>query len=216
MGQRILLVEGRADSTFYEAFCRVMKRKGIDVKAPTSIGATVDGKTNAIHHLPLLLQQLDDASVSHLGLVVDADYKSEHGLGCAMTLEKVREKMVAHGFRHEKRGNGFTFSHPDGLPAVGLWIMPDNQHDGMLEDFIKSSILSPPQIELHAAACRVVAALREPLFKPIHRSKAEVRTWLAWQNTPGGPLEHAIGNSLIELSSTACQEFNNWLGSVFY
>jgi len=37
----------------------------------------------------LLLQQLDDASVSHLGVVVDADYKSEHGLGCAMTLDKV-------------------------------------------------------------------------------------------------------------------------------
>ncbi|MFO0762466.1 MAG: DUF3226 domain-containing protein [Byssovorax sp.] len=217
MARRALLVEGVADTTFYGAFAREIGIRSLDVLPPRSLGAAVDSKTNAIHILPTLLSQLDDGSLDRLGLVVDADYHAEHGLGFAATLAKIREQLVAHGFATEKRlaTGGFLFEHPDGLPAVGAWIMPDNQHDGMLEDFIKASIADEQQRNLHTHASEVVGKLREPLFKPIHRSKADVSTWLSWQKMPGAGVEGTVGSKLIDLASPLCTAFSAWLETVF-
>src|SRR5258708_37107 len=158
----------------YTAFCRVSGMLNVDVIPPRSFGAGIDSKTNAIHILPILLNQLDDGAIINIGIVVDADYHSEYGLGFAGTLEKIREQLVAHGFSTESRmaEGGFLFNHPDGLAAVGAWIMPDNRRDGMLEDFIKESITVEEQRLLHLYACKIVGKLPAPLFKPIHRSKA--------------------------------------------
>jgi hypothetical protein len=217
MGQQILLVEGRADTIFYQAVCRGAGKPRVLVKPPTLIGARVDSKTNAIHQLPALLKQLNDGSITNLGLIVDADYDQEHGLGFHKTLLKVREQVKRFGFENEVRlaRGGFTFSHPDGLPTIGLWIMPDNRSDGMLEDFIQSAIHDPDQRKLHETACAAVAGLAQPLFKHFHRAKAEVATWLAWQRVPGAPAESAIGNKLIDFSSAAYQSLNDWIADVF-
>ncbi|MFN9914703.1 MAG: DUF3226 domain-containing protein, partial [Pirellulaceae bacterium] len=119
----------------YSSFYREKVAIAIQVMTPRNAGACVDSKTNAIHVLPTLLSQLDDASIDNLGMVVDADYRDELGLGFAHTLDKIREQVLAHGFSSEKRlqEGGFLFDHPDGLSPFGVWIMPDNRSDGMLE-----------------------------------------------------------------------------------
>jgi hypothetical protein len=217
MVRQVLVVEGVADTTFYSAFSRESAIRTVEVTAPRSVGAGVDSKTNAIHVLPTLLRQLDDASIGNLGIVVDADYHAEHGLGFADTLAKIREQVVAHGFSTEKRleEGGFLFEHPDGLSPFGAWIMPDNRCDGMLEDFIKDSILEEQQRLLHAHASEVVGKLRAPLFKPFHRAKADVATWLSWQRMPGARLESTVGDRLIDLTSPPCKAFSSWLRAVF-
>ncbi len=217
--RQILLVEGIADTSFYDAFCRESGIKEVGIVPPRSLGAKADGKPNAIYILDSLLDQIADAdaSLKRLGLVIDADYEEHQGLGCVGTLAKIREKLAAHGFNREKRihGAGFLFDHPDGLAPVGAWIMPDNRNEGMLEDFIKAAIVGEEQAELHNLACRTVGSLKTPLFKPFHRSKAEVSTWLAWQKMPGARLESAVGNKLIELSSANCKALAEWLRMVF-
>lgn len=217
MPQQILLVEGPADQTFYDAACREAGRPKVKVTTPNSLGAPVASKTNAIHRLPLLVKQLEDGSVTNLGIVVDADYQVEHGLGFAGTLDKIRDQLNLHGFERETRlvSSGFEFLHSDGLPSVGAWIMPDNKNEGMLEDFIQSVISDAEQSALHKTACAAVSRLSHPLFKPIHRSKAEVATWLAWQQAPGAGLENVIGNGLINFAMQRYAQFQQWLHHVF-
>jgi hypothetical protein len=155
--------------------------------------------------------------VTNLGIVVDADYDEEHGLGFKGTLEKIREQATGFGFQHERRlhSGGFTFYHDDGLPSLGAWIMPDNRSEGMLEDFVQSSINDPTQRSLHARACKSVAALDSPLFKKIHRSKAEIATWLAWQRNPGAHIEITIGDKLVDVASPSLVAIMSWLHVVF-
>jgi hypothetical protein len=76
-------------------------------------------------------------------------------------------------------------------PTVGIWIMPNNQSPGMLEDFAQD--LLPPQNTLWTRAVAAVDSIPEPerLFKQ-HVSKARIHTWLAWQENPGHPIGRAI------------------------
>ena len=69
---------------------------------------------------------------------------------------------------------------------IGVWVMPDNQNTGMLEDWAKQC-LHPQERALFAHARESVKNLPEPpKFKPLQRSKAEVATWLAWQSRHRG------------------------------
>lgn len=217
MGRKHLLVEGADDSTFYDAFLRVAAIPRVSVTTPKHIGGVVDGKTNAIHNLPTLIRQMEDGSITACGVVVDADYDAEHGLGYSKTLLKAREKLAECGYARETPipSGGFLFRHSDGLPSVGLWIMPNNRDDGMLEDFVKSCIGDEAQDALHTLACRAVGSLNPPLFKTIHRSKAEVSTWLAWQRAPGAAIETVVGNRLIDLNSTPATQLKTWMTSLF-
>jgi hypothetical protein len=217
VADKILLVEGIDDSTFYVAICRERNLRSVEIKTPKSGGAPFHGKTNLIHILPIFLQQLDDGSITNIGVVVDADYEQHHGLGFGGTLAKIREKVVAHGFRNEERlaTGGLLFEHTDGLAPFGAWIMPDNKRDGMLEDFVKDSISAGIQTKLYSHASDVVGKLKQPLFKDFHRSKAEVATWLSWQEIPGSRIESVVGNHLIDLKSPGCEAFAFWLHRVF-
>jgi len=53
------------------------------------------------------------------------------------------------------------------------------------------------------------------LFKPIHRAKAEVATWLAWQRMPGKPVASCVGDRLVALTASPCRRLGEWLDAVF-
>jgi hypothetical protein len=72
-------------------------------------------------------------------------------------------------------------------------VMPDNETGGRLEDFV--SFMVPEGDKLWEHAGSAVDAIPDELrrFKPAHRAKAHVHTWLAWQKEPGvrlGPGTH--------------------------
>ena len=103
-----------------------------------------------------------------------------------------------------------------GGPRFGVWIMPDNGSDGMLEDFVRQSVEEADQAALLSAAVTVVGKLDKPLFdRKRHLSKAEVATWLAWQKIPGKGIESAAGDGLIKLNAPLVSEFNAWLKRTF-
>ena len=221
MTQKILLVEGPNDTLFFQAWCREVRLKGITVAPPAHLGAQGMGKGNAFKLLPTLLQQLKDGTVDRLGIVLDADHPLNHHQGFDNSYRKIAGYLEsALKFNVPKRlppqRAGFLFDHPDGLPPVGLWIMPDNRQDGMLEDFIKQAITTEPQKEVLEEACSAVSRLNPPLFnRDFHLSKAEIATWLAWQAEPGKPMASAVGDQLIDLKSPLPDQFTQWLRQVF-
>ncbi len=213
-----LLVEGENDRLFFALCCeRVAKLSKIQVGPPSSYGAR-DGKNNAISLLPALLAQMQDGAITHLALVLDADAPKTDGLGFAKTWEVVTRLLNSAGYtipdRPNKANAGLIFEHQDGLPAVGLWIMPNNCDNGFLEDFIKKALLGTEKPLLEHAVS-TVAELAKPKFKAHHLSKAEVATYMAWQTTPGQGMHGTVGGQLLNFKTGLGKQFIDWLQKVY-
>lgn len=212
-----LLVEGEADELFFKlCLQRAQLANQVAVGPPRTYGAKKDGKGNAISLLPKMIKQLDDGSLERVAIVVDADKESSGGLGYQQTFQKVKEAVHEYGFTNPYRVAecGFLFKHNNGLPELGLWIMPDNHSDGLLEDFVIKLAQHKDQ-DLLEEARAAVAKIKTQKFKPHHRSKAEAATWLAWQEIPCLGLHGALSNNLIDWSRPPAKPFEEWLKAVF-
>lgn len=215
---RILLVEGEADRAFFEQICKVLELDtSVTIAPPKSLAkeGAYNSKEGVFNYLPTLLGQLADGQTSRLAVVVDAD-STENGGGYQRAIDRVKEIVTPHGFvLAAPTVGGIVFQHNDGLADFGLWVMPNNGDEGMLEDWIKQCI-HPDELGLFTHAESVVAALPQPpKFKSIHRSKAEVATWLAWQKQPGHGPYRAVEDELIDPNGTHYKNLIAWLGHIF-
>jgi hypothetical protein len=215
MADRKLLVEGEADRSFFEEVCKTLGlHTNVTVAPPKDIGGSHNTKEGVFNLLPDLLNQLDDAQITRLAVVVDAD-SAVNGGGYKRTIDRVTEIVASYGFTLASSPvGGVLFQHDDGLADFGLWVMPNNCNDGMLEDWIKSCV-HPDENNLFAHAETVVDTLPQPKFKPIHISKAEVATWLAWQKQPGHGLYRAVEDQLIDTESALFKELCVWLTHIY-
>jgi hypothetical protein len=214
-----LLVEGENDQLFFEACCSYARLQDIQIDPPLQMGASKNGKNNAIALLPDLISQMEHQSVTHLALVVDADQPETDGLGFVKTWDKITQILAECGYIipscPSKPGEGICFAHNDGFPPIGLWIMPDNRSNGFLEDFIKKSLVGPEK-NLFERAERTVKDLPEPKkFKAHHTSKAEVASYMAWQAVPGQGMHGAVGAKLLNFEKGLGKQYIDWLRKVF-
>lgn len=215
----VLLVEGFADRDFFNQVCKLLnlhKNPKIQVATPQDYQAQRNTKEDVFKLLPSFLKKIEDSDnhLEHLAIVVDAD-KLEHGSGYEKTIEKVKEIVKKHDFSlAENKENGLIFNHPDGLADFGLWIMPDNQKEGILENFIKHCIKIEEQ-QLFSHAVQVVENIPSKKFKSHHYAKAEIATWLAWQNPPGRGLYCSIEDNLLDTTHPLFQELERWLKQIF-
>jgi hypothetical protein len=181
--KNILLVEGDADRGFFEALCRKLDISvDVRVATPKDTGGDYNTKQGVLNHLTLvLLQQLEDGQLERVGVVVDAD-RQEHGTGYEKTLRQFSASLSPCGYCCDPASkSGLIFSHNDGLADLGLWIMPNNNDDGILEDWVKQCV-HPGESGLYQYGESSIDAIPGgPKFQPWHRTKAEVATWLAWQ-----------------------------------
>ena len=182
---KILLVEGESDRAFFEQVCIVLGLKTVTVAPPRALSGTHNTKEGVFNYLPTLLAQLADGRTTRLAVVVDADSVA-NGCGYERTLQRISEIVEPHGFtRTNSPQGGIIFRHRDGLADFGLWVMPNNLDEGALEHWFKQCIVTDENGLLSHAEAAVAALPSPPKFKALHRCKAEVATWLAWQKQPG-------------------------------
>jgi hypothetical protein len=117
---------------------------------------------------------------------------------------------------------------PDEMPEAGLicltetgvkfgvWIMPDNNVQGMLETFLTYLIpnKSAP-IWQYAQETAQEAKNRGAAFINAHRDKAYIYTWLAWQNPPGRQLHNAVMERILDPTHPKAQTFVNWFRQLY-
>lgn len=196
---RKLLVEGVDDLHVVCSLCNihhipdtfsVIDKKGID-----NITGT-------------LSTELKTSDLDALGIVVDADTDLE------ARWQSLRSILTREGYliARQPNPNGTILYHED-KPRVGIWLMPNNQLPGMLEDFIAALI--PDGDILWPYAQRCVQTLPEQRFPEVHRAKANIHTWLAWQEAPGRPFGQAITAQYLTANSDNAQQFVNWLQRLF-
>lgn len=149
--------------------------------------------------------ELKASGLTNLGLIVDADDDSSARWAsirnaCLKSIVDFPEKLPETGLIQVT--NGIKF---------GVWIMPDNQQQGMLETFL-SYMVTEENESIWQYAQEVVkeAKNKGAAFKDSHIDKANIYTWLAWQDEPGRQLHQAIKERILNPNHPKAEIFFNW------
>lgn len=214
-----LLVEGDGDKGFFGQVCQSLNLNPQIVVTPKDCQSKKNSKQHVFKQIEILLKDFDDGKLERLAIIVDADYQQVNNPdGYENTVKSVKAIVETAGFylknKNSNQIGGLIFEHNDGFKDLGLWIMPNNQSEGMLEDFIKCCVSSDERV-LFEHAIKTVNQLDKPKFKQHRRTKAEVATWLAWQKVPGHGLYSTMTNSLIDETNPLFQELSSWLKHIF-
>lgn len=221
---RVLLVEGNSDKSFFDALLGLLALPVVvSVAPPREVGGQHNSKQGVYNVLPKLLERLAKGDLHALGLVLDADHQA-HGGGLQATVEQVNAVLARYGYAavssNSSPEQGYLAHHEDGLPPIGLWAMPDNASAGSLEDWI-IRCRHPNEEALWQHAQQALDALPETRFNPTtQRAKADVATWLAWQKKPGEERYMLVkslqqGTPLLDEQAPLYQGLCHWLKQVF-
>lgn len=167
-----------------------------------------EGIRNLLETLPV---ELRASELEHLAIIVDADDSLES------RWQSLRDILTKSGYTDTPAlpdRDGTIIREAD-HPTVGVWIMPNNELPGMLEDFI--SFLVPDSDVLWAKASDCVDGISEEnrRFRSGHKMKAHIHTWLAWQEEPGTPLGSAITKRYLDATAPHAMQLMAWIQNLF-
>lgn len=149
-----------------------------------------------------------------IGVIVDADTNIDKRWNSIKSMLKNSNK---YNVPDELPPTGLLLRPTDDdEPIIGVWIMPNNQLNGMLEDFV--AILSDPSDMILAEVDQTLLNIESKnicRYKLIHKAKARIHTFLAWQEDPGTPMGLAITKKFLKPDSPHCLPFVNWLQELF-
>lgn len=211
-----LIVEGSADEYLFKKLCQ---KHGFDVEVTVdtpSIFGQKDTKQGVLNILQVAIKQLESSYLDRLGIIIDSDYV-QHGGGVSNTLLQIHNKIKDHGYvgPHKQFSNsGIYFEGENGLPNLGVWIMPNNLDEGMLEDWMLS-ICHPNEQSFLNTVKQTVIAIPSPKFAKIHEAKAISNTWLAWQKKPDRGFYNLFQEGLIDENHINYQNWLNWMTEIF-
>jgi hypothetical protein len=98
---------------------------------------------------------------------------------------------------------------------VGVWLMPDNQRDGTLEHFLRELVQVDDSLFAHARQATAGATQNGARFAIQDTPKAEIHTWLAWQETPGLPFGAAVGAHYFLHDQAIANAFVDWFKRLY-
>lgn len=171
------------------------------------------GVNELLNSLPDYLKKGRPPVLNCLGIVVDAD------ADLAARWQEIQDRLQRAGYEPPAAPDpcGLVLEHPIDLrPRVGVWLMPDNQHTGKLEDFVRFLIPEGDPLAPKAdAALDDIEANALQRYSSDDRSKAFIHTWLAWQEAPGRPMGQAITQKVLAIDSPQADLFIHWLQKLF-
>ena len=99
---------------------------------------------------------------------------------------------------------------------VGVWLMPDNQRIGTLEDFLRTLVEDADSLLPHAQESTTQAKKTHGAdFRDMDEQKAVLHAWLAWQEVPGLPYGTAIRARYFRQDSPVAERFVAWFRRLF-
>jgi hypothetical protein len=198
-----LLVEGKEELHVFSAvFKKFNLMENFQIESTNGIEKMFEG-------IPVRLKSGEELDT--LGIVIDADTDA------ASRWNRVKSILaqVGYGIPQYPDIEGVIVNGM-GLPKIGVWMMPDNLESGMLEDFVKilipQSDLLLNEVEFSLENIESKGLNR---YKPVHKTKAKIHTWLAWQEDPGTPMGLAITKSYLDTNQELCKLFVNWINRLF-
>lgn len=198
---RILLVEGKDDEHVIKALCQKH-----EIPETFEI-ISCEGIENLFESLPV---RLKTSGIEAIGVIMDADEDINR------LWNRMKSLFSNLGFTIPNRFPDTGLILHNNGQKVGVWIMPDNKANGMLEDFI--SFLIPEHDQLLSivdSTLNDIEAKQLNKYATIHKSKARIHSWLAWQKDPGTPLGLSITKNFLTTDKDICRTFVEWLIKLF-
>ena len=209
--KKILLVEGKDE---LRVIPELIETNGVTWKINNN-GTVVyiqehGGKENLVNSFEISAQ-LKDAKLSALGIIIDAD---DDPLGSWQSIRNASLKSIPDIPETLPEG-GLIHTTPRGI-KFGIWIMPDNKMRGMLETFLTYMIPTGNE-DLWNFAQEITqeAKSKGATFKNVHSDKANIYTWLAWQDPPGRQLHNAIMERILNPQHPNAQKFVTWFKTLY-
>lgn len=205
-GKRILMVEGPDDEHVVKHICGERRLGSIDkVHAYGGKGPLLDS----------IGTRLKETDITALGILLDADTDIQ------ARWQAVTNRLAQAGYIDIP-----SVPAPDGtvvpapkdtlLPQVGIWLMPDNQLLGILEDFLQFLVPEGDPLLAHVEHSLDSIPVEQCRFDDLKRPKAKIHTWLAWQQEPGKPLGQAISARYLDPHLPMADVFAQWLKRTFF
>lgn len=163
----------------------------------------------------LLKQAIDKPELSNIGIIVDANDK-----GAEARWQKIRnvlsQRFLPESLSKADLQRGAKIIFEENMPKIGVWVMPNNQNIGYLENFLADLI--PTNDRLWERTKSVIFDLEKgkiQKYSPPKKAKAQIHTWLAWQEAPGKPFGQAIESGYFDLKKTEVEVFLKWFADTF-
>lgn len=209
--ERLLVVEGEEDEKFFKALLRHSGINGVAVRSNPS------GKGNSINTFKASLIKQTTASKARVGVVLDADYPQFAG-GYGSTVAGINGVLSGLSWnpltrRPGNQGHASTNAKYPGVQC-GVWITPDNATDGYIEHMLLAEHVGAESARIQYAKGACAAALGSGHGFPTqahHVTKAELGTWLAWQDAPRMSFAIALERSLFDTTKPTFVSLVGWL-----
>jgi hypothetical protein len=195
------LVEGKNDQHVILALC-----KQHEIEESFNI-IDCGGYDNLIDQFPIRFKA---SGIQTVGTIIDADDK------LSQRWEAVKNQLIRLNFDvpHDLPTEGLIVSN--NTQKAGVWIMPDNNVNGMLEDFM--TFLIPEDDVLLPIVNSTLDTIESKgwrRYAACHRAKASIHTWLSWQRDPGTPMGSSITKRYLTTDVETCTKLIDWLKSLF-
>ena len=208
--RRVLLVEGPDD---HQVFRHLTGRHGLPEQFTVVPCGGIEAAYESLE--TRLLAENEDC----LGIAIDVD-GGDLTDATQRRWTRVQAILRASGYTNipARPHSEGTIIREAGKPVVGIWLMPDNELPGMLEDFV--GLLVPEEEKPRKLWMRATEAVQaipadERLFGPTDVTKAMIHTWLAWQEEPGSPMGLAIRKGFLNPHAPNAVKLIAWLRSLF-
>jgi len=197
-----LLVEGNDDQHVIWALCEKFNVKEnfdiIDCK----------GIEKLLEQVPVRFKQ---SGIDTVGIIIDADID----LNSRWDSLKVMLDKLGFQMPDVLPQNGLIAMNNDSK-KVGVWIMPNNNTNGMLEDFI--NFLVPSDDKLLPIVNSTLNSIEEQQlnkYSLTHKSKATIHSWLSLQEDPGTPMGLGITKRYLTTDKETCKMLIEWISNLF-
>lgn len=195
--QKIILVEGKDDQCFLIKLLQFLKIEDFQI-----INFEGKAKFNTEEGFEAFLNMPGYEKVKCISVVCDAD-EDVHA-----TFQSIVNVIKKYGISVPYKPGEFI--EKNGM-KVGVFIMPDCEHAGMLEDLCLESVQEKPEMECVKKYLDCVDSKVSPENKPKNRSKAKVQVFLAGQKEIANCIEIGARKNYWNLNHNCMEKIKNFL-----
>jgi hypothetical protein len=208
LAPRVLLVEGKDEQRVLPELLELCGIPWPQKEPPVWIEDANGIET--ILGTPLIETEVKVSGLRVLGILVDANGD------LAARWRSVRGRLadVVPDLPVAPHLEGWIHQRVDRI-RIGVWVMPDNLERGMLETLLLRLRTGESALHDHARDAVAIARTKGAPFLPAHLDKAELHTWLAWQNPPGQQLHAAVRAKALDPMTPPAAPFVAWFRRLF-
>lgn len=145
---------------------------------------------------------IKESDARSIGIAIDANESLER------RWQSIRDKLIRSDLtvKFPKAPCRHGTVQEFGKQIIGIWVMPDNQRCGELEDFVAELI---PKDDVWNLACDFVECAKDKGIR-VSESKSRVYAWLAVLE-PGTQVGTAFKTGKLKLDTKNYKNFENWI-----